>query len=229
MSKSKSSIVIITAPSGTGKTTLTRRLVSEVPTLSFSVSMTTRPIRTGEKNGEHYWFVDRENFLRQVDQGRLAEWADVFGNLYGTTKDEIARILKLGHQALLEIDVQGAKNIRAQYPDACAIFIMPPSIQDLWERLRKRGTDSLTVCKRRLKTAGEELKEGKNFQHFIINDKLDRAFSELKNLVRDGQAVSLTYEQGLHHCNALIDEFNQIDWLSDDLALNKGKNTRKHE
>ncbi len=211
MTQRQRSIVIITAPSGTGKTTLTRRLVKEIPHLSFSVSVTTRPIRVGEVDGEHYWFMNRDTFLQKVKNGDMVEWAEVFGNFYGTTKDEITRIQKLGHQALLEIDVQGAKNIRKQYPDACAIFIMPPSIKVLWSRLCNRGTDSFDVRKRRLNTAGKELQEGTNFEHFIVNDELEKAFAELKDLVENGAPVSLSPDEGRKHCARLIEEFNDME------------------
>jgi len=223
------SIVIVTAPSGTGKTTLTRRLIKETPDLSFSVSVTTRPMRKGETDGEHYWFVNRDTFLQKEKNGDLIEWAEVFGNFYGTTKQEIKRIEALGHKALLEIDVQGAKNVRSQYPNSCSIFIMPPSLKDLWQRLSQRGTDTLEVRMCRLYTAGKELAEGKAFQHFIINDNLEKAFSELKNLVMYGQAASLTYEQGLKHCAALIEEFNHLDWLPESLTREGDDDMRKHE
>lgn len=209
-----SSILIVTAPSGTGKTTLTRRLIKETPSLSFSISVTTRPIRKGEINGEHYWYVDERTFMQLVQEQRMVEWANVFGNLYGTTKDEIKRIHEHGQRALLEIDVQGAKNIRKQYPEACAIFIMPPSVAALWERLKLRGTDSLEVRWRRLQTAYNELLAGKDFQHFIINDNLEKAFSELKNLVADGKPVTLTREEGMRFLQKLIDEFHN-NWNSE--------------
>lgn len=222
-----SSIIIVTAPSGTGKTTLTRRLVRESQDLSFSVSVTTRSKREGENNGEHYWYVDEKTFKQYVEENRMVEWANVFGNLYGTTKDEIKRIHDRQQRALLEIDVQGAKSIREIYKDACAIFIMPPSIESLWERLRLRGTDSLEVRWRRLQTAGEELQAGKNFQHFIINEHLETAFSELYNLVEKGKPVSLSYEAGVHHCNELIKEFKN-KWNSKQIP-NSMQESKDHE
>ncbi len=210
-----SSVIIVTAPSGTGKTTLTRRLVKENPSLSFSISITTRPIRKGETDGVHYWYVDEKRFMEHEKNHDLVEWARVFGNLYGTSKAEIERIHKQGRRALLEIDVQGAKKIRKDYADACAIFIMPPSIEILWNRLKLRGTDSLEVRWRRLKTAQEEILAGKNFEHFIINDDLERAYGELQNLVIKGRPVTLTHEEGLKHCQSLIDELQKHPWNSD--------------
>lgn len=210
----KPKVIIVTAPSGTGKTTLTRRLVAETKNVSFSVSMTTREKRVGEIDGQHYRFVTRQDFMDRVQKGQMVEWAEVFGNLYGTTKDEISRILNKGDAALLEIDVQGAKNIQAQYPDASAIFIMPPTIDSLWHRLCQRGTDNFEVRKRRLLTAKEELKHAQNFSHFIINDDLERAFAELKNLVIHGKAVSLSYEDGITHCKNLLAEFNKAEWIA---------------
>jgi guanylate kinase len=210
-----SSIIIVTAPSGTGKTTLTRRLVSEAKDIRFSVSITTRPIRKGELDGEHYWYLDEKAFMKLVNEQRMVEWANVFGNLYGTSKDEIKRILDLGERALLEIDVQGAENIRKQYPDACDIFIMPPSVEALWSRLKTRGTDSLDVRWRRLKTAKAELKAGRSFRHFIINDDLEKAYTELKNLVMNGNELPLSYKKGVEHCDQLIREFEKAEWNSE--------------
>ncbi len=219
----KPKVIIVTAPSGTGKTTLTRRLVAETQNISFSVSMTTRTKRVGELDGQHYRFVSRQDFMDRVQKGQMLEWAEVFGNLYGTTKDEITRIVNQGDTALLEIDVQGAKNIRVQYPDACAVFIMPPTIDSLWNRLCQRGTDNFEVRKRRLMTAKEELKHAENFSHFIINDDLERAFAELKNLVTHGQAVGLSYNEGVIHCKNLLTEFNKAEWIAKIIATQQGQ------
>lgn len=214
MNISQSPIIIVAAPSGTGKTTLTRRLVKENPNLSFSVSLTTRPQRMGEQDGEHYHFVDKETFMRYADDGQLVEWANVFGNLYGTSKEEVSRILTEKKRVLLEIDVQGSKNIRNLYPEVCDVFILPPTVETLWKRLALRGTDELDVRWRRLKTAREEILEGRSFRHFIINDNLEQAFSELSNLVIHGKNVSLTTKEGIRHCNSLLKEFERINWKS---------------
>ena len=215
MRSCKSTIIIVTAPSGTGKTTLTRRLLKENKDLSFSISVTTRPIRKGEINGEHYWYVTTPQFMQLVKDQRMIEWANVFGNLYGTTKDEIKRIQDEGRRAVLEIDVQGANSIREQYSDACSIFIMPPSVESLWERLKQRGTDPIDVRWHRLQTAKQELFEGKNFQHFIINNELEIAYAELKNLVVHHTPVRLSHEEGLRHCNQLLHQFQHSIWNSD--------------
>lgn len=212
MNTKLSSIIIVAAPSGTGKTTLTRRLVKESPDLSFSISMTTRPMRKGEIDGKHYWYVDKKTFMQHVQNNEMVEWANVFGNLYGTSKKEIQRIQNKGQRTLLEIDVQGAASIRKIYKDACSIFIIPPSVESLWNRLKERGTDPLETRWLRLQTACKELSEAQHFEHFIINENLEKAYNELKNLVQYSHEPSLNYKEGLTYCEKLIKEFEKPEW-----------------
>lgn len=206
-------VLVITAPSGTGKTTLNRRLVSELSNLEISVSLTTRPSRKNEINGDHYWFVSKQEFHEKLNEGKMLEWAEVFGNLYGTSVDEVHRIQALGRRPILEIDVQGWEKAKSKLPEAVSIFIMPPSMKTLWERLRKRGTDPLDVRIRRIHTAREELDHGKHYKYFVINDDLERAYSELKQIVL-GQEHSLDRQKGLIHCEKLLDECKE-PWFSE--------------
>ena len=211
----KTTIFVVSAPSGTGKTTLNRRLVKEFPQIQFSISHTTRPIRPGERNGDHYHFVPDAEFSKLVASERMLEWAEVFGNKYGTTLDELSRIRSLGKNALLEIDVQGWQQAKRKLPEAVSIFILPPSVKHLWQRLEKRGTDSIEVRLKRILTGRKEIQHGVEFQHVIINDDIEKAYGELKNVVIDRKQGSLSREQGLAHCAALLTEFDRADWLKE--------------
>ena len=213
MQDNSNKIFIVSAPSGTGKTTLTSRLVDEIDKLCFSISHTTRPIRKNEIDGKHYHFVDNKTFQHMVKNQQMVEWAEVHGNFYGTSKSTLDAILKKNQSPLLEIDVQGALNIMKIYPKSCSIFILPPSIETLWKRLQNRGTDSLETRINRLKTAKQELEVGNNFQHFVINDNLQKAYSDLHQLILYNQPVSLSQEDGLNCCKALIEELKQPNWL----------------
>ncbi|MFK7823439.1 MAG: guanylate kinase [Oligoflexales bacterium] len=209
----KLGVLVITAPSGTGKTTLNRRLVRELSSLEISVSLTTRPSRKNEVHGDHYWFVTKQEFQDKISSGKMLEWAEVFGNLYGTSMDEVHRIQSEGKRPVLEIDVQGWEKAKDKLPQATSTFIMPPSMRALWERLKKRGTDSLEVRLRRINTAREELDHGKHYQYFVINDDLDSAYLELKQIVL-GQKPSLDRLNGLAHCEKLLNECKE-PWFTE--------------
>ena len=206
-------VLVITAPSGTGKTTLNRRLVRELSNLEISVSLTTRSSRQNEINGDHYWFVTKQEFQNKITSGTMLEWAEVFGNLYGTSLDEVQRIQTEGKRPVLEIDVQGWEKAKDKLPGATSVFIMPPSMKTLWERLKNRGTDPLEVRLRRINTAREELDHGKHYQYFVINDDLDRAYFELKQIVL-GQKPSLDRQNGLSHCQKLLNECKE-PWFTE--------------
>ena len=208
----KLGVLVITAPSGTGKTTLNRRLVDELGNLEVSISLTTRQSRKNETHGDHYWFVTRQEFQEKISTGKMLEWAEVFGNLYGTSLDELHRIREGGRRPVLEIDVQGWEKAKDKLTDAISVFIMPPSMKTLWERLRNRGTDSLEVRLRRIHTAREELDHGKHYQYFVINDDLERAYLELKEIVL-GNKPSLNRQDGLSHCQKLLEECKE-PWFS---------------
>ena len=200
-------IFVVTAPSGTGKSTINRRLVTEIEKLSFSISLTTRKQRASEKNGKHYWFVDQETFEEKIKNHSLIEYANVFGNLSGTSFDEVERLTREGFHVLLEIDVQGFLQVKQKTPSTKSIFIMPPDMQTLWTRLEKRGTDNLETRKRRFQAAHKELSYGSEFDHFVINNDLETAYKEIKLFIREEQPFTLSREQGLAHCSQLQKEF----------------------
>jgi guanylate kinase len=184
--KLKPRLIVISAPSGAGKTTLCERLIQEFGNqITLSISTTTRPRRPNEQEGVHYFFVDRATFQRKVDHGDFAEWAEVHQNLYGTARATIDRCLKAGKNVLFDIDVQGAINLRAQYgARTLLIFIHPPSLEVLQERLTKRSSDPLPSIERRLRNAYNELEWSGKFDHQITNDDLERAYRELKEIVK---------------------------------------------
>jgi guanylate kinase len=210
-----SSVYVVTAPSGTGKTTLNRRLIQDIPDLTLSVSHTTRPVRPGEINGDHYWFTSVESFKEDIEHHKMLEWAEVFGNYYGTSLSELNRIHQKGCRALLEIDVQGWAQARVKIPEALGIFILPPSISDLWKRLSARGTDSLPTRIRRLKTARKELDHSDQYQFFILNDDLDSAYQELKNLIQGTSEPKLDFSKGLAFSKKLKEEFDSAHWIKE--------------
>lgn len=177
-------LYIVTAPSGAGKTTLVRAVLEREPGLALSVSYTTRPPRPGEIDGRDYRFVSKEAFLRLRDGGELLEWAEVHGNYYGTSRTWIETQLQQDRDVLLEIDWQGARQVRRMFPHAVSIFILPPSLEALEARLRGRGTDSEATIARRLAAAREEMRHVEEFDYVIINDRLERAIDELTAVVR---------------------------------------------
>lgn len=172
-------LFILSAPSGAGKSTLCRRLRDQFPELRYSVSHTTRRPRKGEKDGVDYHFTSRPIFEEGIRQNRCAEWADVYGNYYGTSAVFIDRCLESGWDVLLDIDVQGTRQILARYPESVTIFILPPSLEVLEKRLTARGTDSPEVMARRLRSARAEMVQKDIYRHVIVNDDLDTAVGEL--------------------------------------------------
>ena len=172
-------LFVIAAPSGAGKTTLVHAMVQRYPELRFSVSYTTRTPRSNEAEGVNYFFVSREEFERLRAAGELLEWATVFDNLYGTSRSQVERILADGHNVLLEIDWQGARQVRESMPDCVTVFILPPSLVELERRLRDRRTDSEAVIARRLRDARSDMQHWDEFDYVIINDRLDQAVAEL--------------------------------------------------
>jgi guanylate kinase len=181
--KLKGLLIVISAPSGTGKTTLCHKLLEEFPNVEFSVSYTTRKPRPGEVNGKDYWFVSREEFMKMVEEGDFLEWAEVYGNLYGTSKSQVLKALNQGKDVLLDIDTQGALQVKRNFPDAVLIFILPPSLKELERRLRKRGTDDEETIERRLRVAREEIKRARYYDYLIVNDELEVAYSRLKSII----------------------------------------------
>jgi guanylate kinase len=180
----KGRLFVITAPSGAGKTSLTKALLAQDPGLKLSVSYTTRPPRPGEQDGREYHFVDEATFLAMRDRGEFLENALVHGNRYGTSRKVIADTLERGQDLVLEIDWQGAAQVRALYPDCIGIFILPPSMEELERRLRGRGQDSDAVIQRRLANAQAEMAHAQEFEYRIINKDFDTAQAQLAEIVR---------------------------------------------
>jgi len=177
-------LYVVAAPSGAGKTTLVRLLLENESEVRLSISYTTRLPRPGEVNGREYHFVDVETFRGMIDRNEFLEWAEVHGNFYGTSKTWIADRMAEGSDVLLEIDWQGAQQVRKLFPDAIGIFILPPSIEELERRLTGRGTDAKEVIDRRLAAAQAEMRHVGEFDYAIINDSLERALDDLRAILR---------------------------------------------
>ncbi len=176
-------VYIISAPSGSGKSTLTNELLKLVPNLVFSISYTTRSPRGSEQNGKHYHFITTEQFDRMVQEGEFLEHANVHGNCYGTARQFLRDAGKSGHDLLLDIDVQGAAQIKKNLSDAISIFVLPPDRETLEWRLRNRSEDSEDVIQRRLRTAGREIAEYDKYDYVLINDKLEESTERLIAIV----------------------------------------------
>lgn len=173
-------VLVVCAASGTGKTTLVKRLLNEFPSFAYSVSCTTRAPREGEVDGKDYHFLSQEEFCERRNQGYFAEWAEVYGNLYGTPLPPILDMLSHGKDVLFEIDVQGAAQLRLTLNEPCCVFILPPSMHELEKRLRSRASDDEDTIQRRLNNAAAEIREAHWFNTWIVNDNLDRAYDQLR-------------------------------------------------
>jgi guanylate kinase len=188
-------LFVITAPSGAGKTSLIDAVMHDDPTLKLSVSYTTRAPRKGEKNGVDYHFVDDAQFLQMHARGEFLESAEVHGYRYGTSRKVITEALKKGEDLILEIDWQGARQVREIYPQCVGIFILPPSVEELERRMRSRGQDAEAVIRRRVQAAQEELTHAGEFKYAIINKDFDSAKQELAEIIRKERANP----HGAHH------------------------------
>ncbi len=178
------SLFVVTAPSGAGKTSLLRALLADAPLMQLSVSFTTRAPRPGEIDGRDYFFVDRPEFERRREAGEFLEWAEVHGNLYATSRTWIEGRIEAGVDIVLEIDWQGATQVQRLFPDAIGVFIVPPSIGVLRERLTQRGQDSVEVIEQRVAAAQAELRQAHRFQYVIINQDFASALADLRTIVQ---------------------------------------------
>lgn len=181
--KNIGSLFIISAPSGAGKTTLCKELCKTVSGLKHSVSYTTRQRRKGERNRTHYFFVNEKTFKSMIKRNDFAEWAMVHGNLYGTSKKHIKETIHKGYDIILDIDVNGAMQMRRKYKDAYYIFILPPSLQELKKRLRRRKSDPEAEIQRRLGKAKDEIAYYHNYDYIVVNDRFKKALSDLAVIV----------------------------------------------
>jgi guanylate kinase len=185
----KGKVVIISGPSGVGKSTICREAIKRLDNACLSVSVTTRPKAETEVDGRDYRFVNKEEFQRRIDNNLLLEYAEVFGHLYGTSRDKVDEALRERQIIILEIDVQGARQAKAIYPDAKMIFILPPSAKVLAERMNGRGREDADIAKERLnKASGEIVIAERYYEHRVINDDLQRAVDEVVEII-DGQTI----------------------------------------
>ena len=200
-------LYIVSAPSGAGKTSLVKALLKTDPAIRLSVSYTTRAPRPGETDGRDYHFVSRERFEAMLAEGEFLEHAKVYGNFYGTSKGVIARDLDAGRDILLEIDWQGAAQVKAHFPQSASIFILPPSFNALRTRLNGRGQDSAEVIERRLAAAAHDVAHAGAFDYIIVNDDFDHALQDLVAITR---SIRLEAARQLDRYAALFDEFGRI-------------------
>jgi guanylate kinase len=178
------SVFIISAPSGSGKSTLVHRLLATVPGLTFSISYTTRPPRPSEKNGVDYVFIGRNEFEARLARGEFLEHAEVFGNYYGTNRDSLERAIGSGCDLLLDIDVQGARQLKVAIPEAISVFVLPPSREVLEQRLRNRSQDSEEVIQRRLQGAAAEVRNYSQYDYVLINREIEESTARLATIVK---------------------------------------------
>ncbi|NLM57844.1 MAG: guanylate kinase [Clostridium sp.] len=177
-------LVVVSGPSGAGKGTVLKRLKDSDDSIRFSISATTRTIRQGEKEGLNYFFKTRDEFKSMIEAGQLLEWVEYCGNYYGTPKEYIETTVKEGYDCLLEIEVEGAENVKKAYPDCVLIFILPPSFEELKRRIEKRATEEPEIVAKRLQRAREEMAYIENYDYVIVNDKIEDAVENLRSILK---------------------------------------------
>jgi guanylate kinase len=177
-------IVVVAAPSGSGKTSIAREILLRYPSFRFSVSATTRPKRPTETHGKDYFFLERAEFEKRVAAGEFVEWETIYGNLYGTLKCEVDTALVQGSHLMFDVDVKGALSIKRAYPEACLIFIRPPSVEILEQRLRERHTENAETLRQRMERVPMELDQAQLFDHQVVNDVLSKATDEVDAIVK---------------------------------------------
>ena len=193
-SAARGSVVVISAPSGSGKSTLIRSLLRDFPDLRFSISYTTRTPRAGEKHGREYFFVSRKVFEGMLARHEFVEWADVYGHFYGTARKQLEAAQAAGRDILLDIDVQGHRQVRECLPEALSVFILPPSYRELARRLRDRRSDASDEIERRLRTAREEITHWPEYDYLVVNDELAKAIEGLHGIVQAARFRRLNQE-----------------------------------
>lgn len=196
---SKGRLIIISGPSGSGKDTILKKVLKSLPELKFSISSVTRPMRTGEVEGEKYNFISKERFEYMIKNDMLLEYNNYVGNYYGTPKAPVEKVINEGGEIVLEIDVNGQQNIKRQVESSLSIFIMPPSVEVLKERLTGRGTDSNEVIEKRMQTALSEIECAKNYDYIVVNDDLDKAVEDFITIIKSDR-LNITRQ------NKIIDE-----------------------
>ena len=176
-------LFVVSAPSGAGKSTILAAVKKRAPSLGYSISHTTRKPRGDEKNGVDYHFVDDRTFTRMIDEDAFVEWARVYDNFYGTASSSLQAQISSGLDVLMDVDIQGGQNIKDRFPDSVLIFLLPPSLEELERRLRKRGTDIEPVIKARMESAAEDIKNCMWYDYIIVNDKLEKAINETQSII----------------------------------------------
>ncbi|NIP83695.1 MAG: guanylate kinase [Gemmatimonadetes bacterium] len=202
--------VVLAAPSGAGKTTLARMVVDRDDDVVFSISATTRPPRPREQDGRDYHFVDDDTFDRMIERNELAEWAVVHGHRYGTPRREITGAIERGRTVLLDIDVQGARQVRKMFADALLVFVLPPSAQELDRRLTARASEEPGERRRRLTNARRELEAVPEFDYVVVNEDLDTAYEHLRSILRAEWARVRRIRDLERHAGRLIDDLDRI-------------------
>jgi len=184
----KSKVVIVSGPSGVGKSTICKEVAKRLNNVYLSVSVTTRPKSEVEIDGEDYWFISKDEFQQRIDKGLLLEHAEVFGHLYGTPGDKVEQALRAGKTAILEIDVQGAKKVKVIYKDAVMIFVLPPTQRELAERMKLRGREDIETAEERLNGASGEIAAAwQYYEHMVINEDLQQAVNEVVQVIRQNR------------------------------------------
>jgi len=208
MKKQKNNVFIISAPSGSGKTTLIDLLLKQNPSLMFSISHTTRPPRTGERDGIEYFFVSEQKFEQMIREDRFVEWAEVHGHYYGTSRETLIEAEENHRDVILDIDVQGAGQVRQKIPEAISIFILPPSYEALKTRLLSRQKDSKEVMLKRLDNARKEIRRYSEFDYIIINDDLQSALSSLSSIIKSSNSLR---DKQIDRIEAILKSFEEAE------------------
>lgn len=178
----KGQLLVVSGPSGAGKGTICKALIEKNP-IWISTSCTTRKPRAGEVEGINYFFIEREDFLKRIDNDEFLEYAEVYGNFYGTPKSEVLRLLEEGKDVILEIDIQGALKIKSSYPEGVFIFIMPPSMEELRNRITNRGSETPESLKTRMESAYDEISFASKYDYAVVNDEVDKAVKKIESII----------------------------------------------